>query len=115
MDRLRTRDQYRAMGKGARIVRRGFVLQAAPRGGQETPRFGFTVSRKVGNAVTRNRVRRRLKELVRLNKAAFKPESDYVLIGRSRASDLEFTAMADDLRTALSELAARKPDIGGVS
>jgi ribonuclease P protein component len=104
--RLRSRPDYLATSKGTRVVQPGFVLVAAPRAEAASPaRFGFTVSRRVGNAVTRNRVRRRLKELARnaANKAA--AGVDYVLIGRTAAVDRDYAAMAHDLATALARIA----------
>lgn len=90
------------------MVRPGFVLLAAPRREDSAPaRFGFTVSRRVGNAVTRNRVRRRLKELVRTMAVDPAPGTDYVIIGRSAAADRAFATMADDLAAALARVAAQ--------
>jgi ribonuclease P protein component len=63
------------------------------------------VSRKVGNAVERNRVRRRLREVVRLCDAdRFKPGSDYVLIGRRAALELPFARLAEDFARALARV-----------
>ena len=60
-------------------------------------RVGFTVSKKVGNAVERNRVRRRLREVVRLAPPApMRPGHDYVLIGRRAALDLPFERLIED-------------------
>ncbi len=65
-------------------------------------RLGFTVSRQVGNAVVRNRVRRRLREMVRLTDAdKFCPGHDYVLIGRPPALHLPFADMTRDFADAL--------------
>lgn len=72
-------------------------------------RVGFTVSRKVGTATERNRVRRRLRELVkRVDPISMRPHSDYVLVGRRAALNRDFQTMLDDLRTALKRL-DRKP------
>ncbi len=89
----------------------GFVLQVAPvpAAGQvlPVPRVGFTVSRKVGNAVERNRVRRRLREIAR---AVFpdqaRPDLDYVLVGRQAALGRDFAAMRQELVEALKRLKA---------
>ena len=106
MDRLRSRHEYLAAARGARLAKAGFVVQAVrnPATGASA-RFGFTVTRKVGNAVIRNRVKRRLKELARLAGAGAQPGVDYVLIGRRAALDRCFDRMAADLSSALSEIA----------
>jgi ribonuclease P protein component len=63
------------------------------------------VSRKVGNAVERNRVRRRLRDIVRRAAVdALRPGRDYVLVGRRSALSRCFDQMAEDLKTALRRL-----------
>ena len=102
MNRLRSRVEYLATAKGARIPRPGFVLQYADRREPGAPpRIGFTVSRRVGNAVARNRVRRRLKELARLSEPRFQNGTDYVLVGRPAATNRPFAEMSRDLDSAL--------------
>ena len=62
-------------------------------------RVGFTVSKKVGNAVERNRVRRRLREVVRLSPPArMRPGHDYVLIGRRAALNAPFERIERGVR-----------------
>ncbi len=66
------------------------------------PRVGFTVSKQVGNAVERNRVRRRLREVVRLTGTpALRAGHDYVLVGRRNALAAPFDQMMADLDKAL--------------
>jgi ribonuclease P protein component len=73
--------------------------------GTRSPRFGFTVTKKIGNAVVRNRIRRRLKEAVRLAGATRgEVNTDYVLIGRRAALSLEFDRLVTDLLTAIASL-----------
>ena len=88
----------------------GFVLQAAPVPDEVDPaavRVGFTVSRKVGNAVIRNRVRRRLREVARLVIGAqARPDLDYVLVGRQAAIRRDFAALQRELLEALKRLRA---------
>lgn len=107
---LKRRAEFKAAAKGARITRPGFVLQAARRGPNvERPaRFGFTVTRKTGNAVVRNRIRRRLKEAVRLAEHGAEKGTDYVLIGRNAALTLPFARLVADLRSGLRDLSARR-------
>ena len=59
-----------------------------------TNRVGITVSKKLGKAHIRNRIRRRLREVYRLNEDKFLPGWDIVLVGRGKALDADFTAMA---------------------
>ena len=66
MERLRQRADFLAAATGIKVPATAFVLQARKRADDGPVRFGFTVSKKVGNAVERNRVRRRLREIVRL-------------------------------------------------
>jgi ribonuclease P protein component len=113
MERLRRRADFRAASSGLRTSAGGFVLQARLRDdGDGGIRVGFTVSRQVGNAVERNRVRRRLREIVRLaasNLAAsdfgagdgMRNGHDYVLIGRRPALTLPFAEMQRQFGTAL--------------
>jgi ribonuclease P protein component len=88
----------------------GFVLQAAPvPADMSLPaiRVGFTVSRKVGNAVVRNRVRRRLREAARMViPGQARPDLDYVLVGRQAAVARDFAAIREELLEALRRLKA---------
>ena len=87
----------------------GFVLQMAPAPVElalPAVRVGFTVSRKVGNAVERNRVRRRLREVARLVIGQARPDLDYVLIGRQGALKRDFTVLQQELVEALKRLKA---------
>jgi len=105
MDRLKQRADFLAAAKGARLPVGPFVLQMRARGDAAPARFGFTVSKKVGTAVERNRVRRRLKEIVRRN-AALLPQGghDYVLIGRRAALSLPFERLNADFVGAMTRL-----------
>jgi ribonuclease P protein component len=89
----------------------GFVLQAAPAPVDDLPhptvRVGFTVSRKVGNAVERNRVRRRLREIARsVIPGQARPDLDYVLVGRQAALSRDFAVLRAELVEALRRLKA---------
>ena len=111
MERLKRRSDFRAVaqaaGAGARVHASAFILQARAREKAGPPRVGFTVSKQVGNAVERNRVRRRLRELIRLAPpAALSASHDYVLIGRRAALKVAFDAMMKELGGALRRIHA---------
>lgn len=95
------RDFLAAAASGLRSAEPGLVLQAR-RTGQPT-RIGFTVTRKVGNAVVRNRARRRLRAVADAVLRRQPPIGwDLVLIGRAGTLDREFALLCADLRRALA-------------
>lgn len=105
LERLRRRADYlRVQGAERRAAQPGLLLQAAD-GAPAQLRVGFTASRKVGNAVARNRARRRLKELARdlLPRHAL-PGYDYVLVARQATPGRDFAALKQDLEAALKRL-----------
>jgi ribonuclease P protein component len=111
--RLKRRAEFlRVAAKGRKVATHGLVLQALTRDDNLPARIGFTVTKKLGGAVVRNRARRRLKEAVRLELAGPEPAGpelaikplgsvDLVLIGRAATGKREFSALRDDLRRAL--------------
>jgi len=101
--RLKRRAEFlRVAAKGRKIATDGLVLQVLPRPDKAPVRLGFTVTRKVGNAVVRNRVRRRLKQAARLLlKEHPLTGADLVLVGRDGTRTRPFPALQDDLRRAL--------------
>jgi ribonuclease P protein component len=118
MDRLRQRADFLAAATGSRAPVSGFVLQARHRDEPGSARVGFTVSKKVGNAVERNRVKRRLREIVRLApQGHMQAGYDYVLIGRRAALDLPFEPMVQDFERALGRVHSERsePHRGGRS
>ncbi|MBV8574723.1 MAG: ribonuclease P protein component [Acetobacteraceae bacterium] len=103
-ERLKRRAEFlRVAAKGTKSAMPGLVLQARRRDDAGPSRLGFTVTKKVGGAVVRNRVRRRLKEAAR---AVFRDKPvtavDLVLIGRAETRRRGFAALVDDLRRALA-------------
>ena len=105
LERLRRRSDFLAAANGSKVPTAGFVLQARKRDEGGPVRVGFTVSRKVGTAVERNRVRRRLKEVVRLLGTTGLPSGhDYVVIGRRAALSLPFEQITEDFTRALRRL-----------
>jgi ribonuclease P protein component len=107
MERLRQRADFLAAATGMKVPAGAFVLQARRRGDDGPARLGFTVSKKVGNAVERNRVRRRLREIVRLSPLPLSSGHDYVLVGRRAALTLPFTRIAQDFEGALERVRKR--------
>jgi ribonuclease P protein component len=109
MDRLKQRADFLAAAGGVKVPVATFVLQSRNRQDPGPTRIGFTVSRKVGNAVERNRVRRRLRELVRLTSGdALRPGHDYVLVGRRAALSVPFSSLVADYDRALMRTHARR-------
>ena len=102
---LTARADFLRAARGPRKVTPGFVLQIRDRRDNDPGiRVGFTCSKKVGNAVARNRAKRRLREIARLTLPAHgKPGHDYVLIGRAtRTATLPFETLLAELRQALT-------------
>ncbi len=105
-DRLKQRAEFlRAAASGKKAAVGGVVLQALPRRDDAPVRLGFTVTKKVGNAVVRNRTRRRLKEAMRL---LLKEQPirgvDLVLIGRDSTRKRDFRALQADIRRAMDRV-----------
>ncbi len=109
-ERLKRRaDFLRVASKGRKVPVHGLVLQAMPRGDAEPARIGFTVTKKVGNAVIRNRTKRRLREAARLLlRDAPVCGVDIVLIGRDTTRARPFLLLIDDLRRALAKAGMSK-------
>jgi ribonuclease P protein component len=111
MERLRQRADFLAAASGAKSTATAFVLQARKRSDDGPARVGFTVSKKVGNAVERNRVRRRLREIVRVaGSNRIRTGHDYVLIGRRAALKAPFARIAEDFVGALRRVHAGRND-----
>ncbi len=110
---LLNRSDFLAAAKAPRKARDGFILQARERTENETAegiRVGFTCSKKVGNAVARNRAKRRLREIARLELPEHGRDGwDYVLIGRRDATAaLDFARLRADLVSAVTALHQRR-------
>ena len=113
-ERLKKRPQFLRVAKGVKVAMPGFILQASrrtgtegdPAGALDAPcRIGFTATKKIGNAVVRNRTRRRMRAaadalLPKYGRAGF----DYVLVGRMTTQARKFDALCEDLQKALMRI-----------
>jgi ribonuclease P protein component len=107
---LTKRADFLAANRGLRNARPGFVLLTRPNDGRGL-RFGITVTKKIGNAVVRNRMKRRFRELLRdALPADGLPDHDHVLIGREGGVERDFARMKLELHHALADAAAGKGD-----
>ena len=111
IERLKSRPQFLAAAKGVSEARGAVVVQRLDRGdGDPVIRLGFTATRKVGNAVIRNRAKRRLREAARaLAPQLAVPGSDYVFIARMGTADRPWDRLLDDVKSALTRLATPRP------
>ena len=107
---IRKRADFLAANRGLRVARPGFVLLAHPNGGKGK-RYGITVTKKIGNAVVRNRMKRRFRELLwaALPERGL-PDHDHILIGRDGGVERDFAALGQELEIALSRAAEGKGD-----
>jgi ribonuclease P protein component len=109
VERLRRRPDFLAAATGTRARSETFTLQVRQRDDEGPARVGFTVSRKVGNAVERNRARRRLREIVRLSASeAVAPGNDYVVVARRSALTVRFDQLARDFEKAARRLSRKE-------
>jgi ribonuclease P protein component len=108
-DRLRKRREFEeCYASGVRAS--GRHLQLFLLGGESRPRLGVSVSRRVGNAVARNRVRRRLREIFRRSRALLGSAPARVVVNaRPTAAAASFSELSEDYRSALSRALSRLP------
>ncbi len=105
MEHIRKRKDFLAAARARSQARQSVVVQIRDRGDDAAPRLGLTTTRKLGNAVKRNRIRRRLRAAARavLGPRA-RPGHDYVLIGRQASADVSFERLLADLGKAVDKL-----------
>ncbi|MGE4480690.1 ribonuclease P protein component [Acidocella sp.] len=106
--RLTRRAEFlRLAARGKKVAKHGFVLQAVQDGRDEMPRVGYTATKKIGNAVSRNRAKRRLREAARLVLAGRELRGvELVLIARRETGDIAFSRLTGNLARALDEVLA---------
>lgn len=100
---LRSSEYQHVAQQGRRAVSNAFVVLVASRDNASGPRLGITASRKVGNSVARNLVKRRIREWFRRERGSLRSPLDVLVIARQPATELEF----GELSEALSKLVAR--------
>ncbi|MDD9270854.1 ribonuclease P protein component [Paenibacillus sp. GCM10023248] len=92
--RLAKREDFNKIYRyGKSMANHQFVLYYLPQPKLDHFRLGISVSKKVGNAVVRNRLRRMIKEIVRLKKENMAPHYDYILLVRKPAADMEYVEL----------------------
>jgi len=105
MERLKRRQDFVAAARAPSAATPGMVVQARNRGDRSPPRVGFTATKRLGGAVIRNRIKRRLREVARLALPDLaRPGYDYVLIGRATSRTRSFDDLTKDLNSALKRL-----------
>ena len=106
LGRLRRKGEFRRVfDEGTAIVGRSLVLRACPVDAQVT-RVGFVVSRKLGGAVQRNRLRRRAREALRSFAGEVRSGFDLVILPRARAGECGFSQLVAELRGLLQRAGA---------
>lgn len=103
METLRQRADFLRAAQARKAGTGGFLLQARDRHDDHPPRVGFTASKKIGNAVFRNRAKRRLRALAHeLLSPVARQGWDYVLVAKPNATvSRDFAVLKEDLRTAI--------------
>ena len=103
---LRKRSDFLAANAGRRAATKGFVLLVRDRGDDDPQmRVGFTVTKKIGGAVVRNRMKRRFRALAReIMPVHGFSGSDHVMIGRPTGIERDFALLRSDLTSALERV-----------
>lgn len=111
---LRKRGEFLRTQRFGQRARGRFVVVLSTPSRSEDPRLGFTVSKRLGRAVHRNRVRRRLKEIVRTQVERLRTSTDYVVIAYPGAVQISYSQLAADVCSCFGRL-IRRSENGSVS
>ena len=115
-ERLKQRKEFLATAKGARLHEAAFTLQAKMRPAEDDAslgrRFGLTVTKKTGNSVERNRIRRRLRAALRETSSARgnvtnSPACDYVIVARRECLSIRFADLTEKLNALVTRMDRR--------
>jgi ribonuclease P protein component len=105
IERLKRRADFIAAARAKSWAAAGVVVQIRDRADDGPARVGFTVTKKLGTAVVRNRIKRRLREAARLSlPSEARRGYDYVLVGRAAGLKRSFAGLQNDIATALKRL-----------
>lgn len=112
LERLKKRPDFIRVSHGNKWVTPTLILQTHQRDTHSTPRLGFTVTKKLGNAVIRNRIKRRLKGVAdEVLEQKCKPGHDYVIVGRKAALSAEHAHILRDMLMASQKIHGMAPNL----
>ena len=108
---LKLNHLFRRLYQKGKSAANKYLVIYCRRNGSEENRIGYTISAKLGHAVVRNRVRRRLREIYRLNESKFQPGWDLVVVARSRAVDAPYQKLEDSYLYLADKLGVLRKEI----
>ena len=109
---LKKNHEYRRLYSKGKSAAAPSLVCYCRKNGRDRNRIGYTVSNKIGNAVTRNRIRRRLREIYRLHEGEVKRGYDIVIVARHRASEADYHRLEKELLKTLGRLSLLLPAEG---
>lgn len=109
VNRLRERNRFQQVRHEGRCWTEAYVVMCALPNGKAYSRFGFSVSKRIGKAVVRNRVRRRLREAIRLRRTAIAPGWDVVFVARAPSAEATYHQLAQACERVLRRAQLLEP------